>query len=152
VTIRVTLNGEARELPARGDEMLLDVLRRAGLLSVRPGCGVGVCGACTCLLDGEPVSTCLLLAHLVEGAAIDTVEGLSGDRVQQAFDELGAFQCGFCTPAMILTARHLLAEEPNPSRERIREHLNGNLCRCGCYPRIEAAVAQAARTTSEETA
>jgi aerobic-type carbon monoxide dehydrogenase small subunit (CoxS/CutS family) len=150
MTIRVTLNGEPRELAARGDEMLLDVLRREGLRSVRLACGVGVCGACTCLLDGEPVSTCLLLAPLADGAAIDTVEGLAGDRVQAAFDELGAFQCGFCTPAMILTARHLLAEEPHPSRQRIREHLGGTLCRCGCYPRIEAAVAHAAGAADRE--
>jgi aerobic-type carbon monoxide dehydrogenase small subunit (CoxS/CutS family) len=150
VTIRVTLNGEPRELAAGGGEMLLDVLRRAGMHSVRLSCGIGVCGSCTCLLDGEPVSTCLLLARLADGAHIETVEGLSDDPVQRAFDELGAFQCGYCTPGMILTARHLLAEQPNPSRELIREHLNGNLCRCGCYPRIEAAVAHAARTTSEE--
>jgi aerobic-type carbon monoxide dehydrogenase small subunit (CoxS/CutS family) len=149
MTIGVTLNGEARELAARGDEMLLDVLRREGLHSVRLACGVGVCGACTCLLDGEPVSTCLLLAPLADGSVIETVEGLSGDRVQAAFEELGAFQCGFCTPAMILTARHLLAEQPRPSREQIREHLNGTLCRCGCYPRIEAAVAHAARLGEE---
>jgi aerobic-type carbon monoxide dehydrogenase small subunit (CoxS/CutS family) len=149
VSIRVTLNGEARELPARGDEMLLEVLRREGLRSVRLACGVGVCGSCTCLLDGEPVSACLLLARLADGSSIETVEGLAGDRVQDAFDELGAFQCGYCTPAMILTARHLLAEEPHPSTELVREHLNGNLCRCGCYPRIEAAVAHAARPSGE---
>lgn len=149
MSIHVTLNGEPRELAAGGGEMLLDVLRREGLTSVRLSCGIGVCGSCTCLLDGEPVSTCLLLARLADGAVLETVEGLSGDPVQQAFDDLGAFQCGYCTPAMILTARHLLAEEPNPSRERVREHLNGNLCRCGCYPRIEAAVAQAARAMNE---
>jgi aerobic-type carbon monoxide dehydrogenase small subunit (CoxS/CutS family) len=149
--ITVTLNGRTRELAARSDEMLLDVLRRAGLCSVRLSCGVGVCGACTCLLDGEPVSTCLLLAPLADGAVVETVEGLVNDPVQQAFDELGAFQCGYCTPGMILTARHLLAQEPNPSNERVREHLNGNTCRCGCYPRIEAAIAQAARALSEET-
>jgi aerobic-type carbon monoxide dehydrogenase small subunit (CoxS/CutS family) len=151
MTISVTLNGEQRELPARSDEMLVDVLRRAGLRSVRVSCGVGVCGSCTCLLDGQPVSTCLLLAPLADGAVLETVEGLVDDPVQRAFDELGAFQCGYCTPGMILTARHLLAQEPNPSSERIREHLNGNTCRCGCYPRIEAAVAHAARTPSEET-
>jgi len=152
MTISVTLNGEPRELAVRGDEMLLEVLRREGLRSVRLACGVGVCGSCTCLLDGEPVSSCLLLARLADGSSVETVEGLSGDRVQAAFDELGAFQCGYCTPAMILTARHLLAEEPHPSRERIREHLNGNLCRCGCYPRIEAAIAHAARPAAGETA
>jgi aerobic-type carbon monoxide dehydrogenase small subunit (CoxS/CutS family) len=150
MTISVTLNGEPRELAAGGGEMLLDVLRREGMRSVRLSCGIGVCGACTCLLDGQPVSTCLLLAQLADGAHIETVEGLAEDPVQRAFDELDAFQCGYCTPGMILTARHLLSEEPNPSRERIREHMNGNLCRCGCYPRIEAAVAHAARTTNEE--
>jgi aerobic-type carbon monoxide dehydrogenase small subunit (CoxS/CutS family) len=151
MTISVTLNGEQRELTARSDEMLLDVLRGAGLRSVRLSCGVGVCGSCTCLLNGQPVSTCLLLAPLADGAVLETVEGLANDAVQQAFDELGAFQCGYCTPGMILTARHLLAQDPNPSNERIREHLNGNTCRCGCYPRIEAAIALAARTLSEET-
>jgi aerobic-type carbon monoxide dehydrogenase small subunit (CoxS/CutS family) len=151
MTISVTLNGRPRQLAARGDEMLLDVLRRAGLRSVRLSCGVGVCGSCTCLLDGEPVSTCLLLAALADGAVLETVEGLANDVVQQAFDELGAFQCGYCTPGMILTGRHLLAQDPSPSNERIREHLNGNTCRCGCYPRIEAAIALAARTLSEET-
>ena len=151
MTITVILNGERRELAARGDEMLLDVLRREGLRSVRLACGVGVCGSCTCLLDGEPVSSCLLLARLADGSSVETVEGLAGDRVQAAFDELGAFQCGYCTPAMIMTARHLLAEEPHPSRERIREHLNGNLCRCGCYPRIEAAIAHAAGHSGGET-
>ena len=150
MTISVTLNGEQRVLAARSDEMLLDVLRRAGVRSVRLSCGVGVCGSCTCLLDDQPVSTCLLLAPLADGAVLDTVEGLADDPVQRAFDAFGAFQCGYCTPGMILTARHLLAQEPNPSSDRIREHLNGNLCRCGCYPRIEAAVAQAARTLSEE--
>jgi aerobic-type carbon monoxide dehydrogenase small subunit (CoxS/CutS family) len=150
MTIRITLNGEARELAARSDDLLLDVLRRAGLRSVRLSCGVGVCGSCTCLLDGEPVSSCLLLAPLAEGAVVETVEGLVDDAVQQAFDELGAFQCGYCTPGMILTARSLLAQEPHPSSERVREHLNGNICRCGCYPRIEAAIAHAARTLSEE--
>jgi aerobic-type carbon monoxide dehydrogenase small subunit (CoxS/CutS family) len=150
MTIRITLNGEARELAARSDDLLLDVLRRAGVRSVRLSCGVGVCGSCTCLLDGEPVSSCLLLAPLADGAVVETVEGLVDDAVQQAFDERGAFQCGYCTPGMILTARHLLAQEPHPSSERVREHLNGNICRCGCYPRIEAAIAHAARTLSEE--
>jgi aerobic-type carbon monoxide dehydrogenase small subunit (CoxS/CutS family) len=152
MTISVMLNGERRELAARSDEMLLEVLRRAGLRSVRLSCGVGVCGSCTCLLDGQPVSTCLLLAPLADGAVLETVEGLADDDpVQRAFDELCAYQCGYCTPGMILTARHLLADHPSPSSDRIREHLNGNTCRCGCYPRIEAAVARAARTPSEET-
>ena len=149
MSVAVTLNGKPRELAAAGDEMLLDALRRAGLASVRMSCGVGACGACTVLLDGEPVSSCLLLAELARGRAIETVEGLADDAVQRAFDELGAFQCGFCTPGMILTAKHLLAENPSPTRDEIREHLNGNICRCGCYPRIEAAVLHLARTSEE---
>ena len=99
VSFRV--NGEAVEVEARPDEMLLDVLRReCGLTSVRQTCGVGVCGACTALVDGEPISTCILLAPLAEGAEITTVEGLGGDHpVQEAFVEAEAFQCGYCTPA-----------------------------------------------------
>ena len=143
MSIEVTLNGKRGELDAAGDEMLLDALRRAGLTSVRMSCGVGACGACTVLLDGEPVSSCLLLAELARGRAIETVEGLADNAVQRAFDELGAFQCGFCTPGMILTAKHLLVENPRPTRDEIREHLNGNICRCGCYPRIERAIERA---------
>jgi aerobic-type carbon monoxide dehydrogenase small subunit (CoxS/CutS family) len=144
--LRFVVNGEAVEVEARPDEMLLPVLReRLGLASVRHTCGIGVCGACTALVDGEPVSTCILLAPLAEGREITTVEGLGGDHpVQRAFEEAKAFQCGYCTPGMILTAKRLLEECPSPTRERIRTHMGGNLCRCGCYVKIERAVELAA--------
>jgi aerobic-type carbon monoxide dehydrogenase small subunit (CoxS/CutS family) len=140
-----TVNGTPVDVDARSDDMLLEVLRRdLGLRSVRATCGIGVCGACTALVDGEPISACITLAPLVEGRRITTVEGLGGDHpVQQAFLEAQAYQCGYCTPGMILTAVHLLAENPRPSEEEIRVALGGNLCRCGCYVKIVDAISQA---------
>ena len=147
--VAFTVNGRAVEVEARPDEMLLGVLRRElDLTSVRLTCGVGVCGACTALLDGEPISTCILLAPLAEGCEITTVEGLGGNHpVQEAFVEAQAFQCGYCTPGMILTAKRLLEEDPHPSDEKIKTYLGGNLCRCGCYVKIEDAVHLAAGST-----
>jgi aerobic-type carbon monoxide dehydrogenase small subunit (CoxS/CutS family) len=143
--VRLLVNGEEREVAARSDEMLLEVLRREGFASVRETCGIGVCGACTVLLDGRPVSGCLLLAKAAEGEPITTVEGLGDDDpVQRAFEAARAFQCGYCTPGMILTAKALLAEAPSPSESEIREALAGNLCRCGCYVKIVDAVCLAA--------
>ena len=144
--VRFNVNGEAVEVKARTHEMLLDVLRRElGLTSVRYTCGVGVCGACTALVDGEPISTCILLAPLAEGKEVTTVEGLGGDHpVQRAFVDAVAFQCGYCTPGMILTAKSLLEEIPDPTEEKIRNYMGGNLCRCGCYAKIEDAVNLAA--------
>ena len=143
--VSCTVNGVAARLEARADEVLLDVLRRElGLTSVRPTCGIGVCGSCTALLDGEPVSSCLLLAPLAEGREITTVEGLDDHPVQRAFVEAHAFQCGYCTPGMILTAACLLDENPSPSDEEIALGLAGNLCRCGCYLKITEAVRTAA--------
>jgi aerobic-type carbon monoxide dehydrogenase small subunit (CoxS/CutS family) len=144
--VRINVNGEAVEVEARADEMLLDVLRRElELASVRYTCGVGVCGACTALVDGEPISTCILLAPLAEGKEVTTVEGLGGDHpVQRAFVDAVAFQCGYCTPGMILTAKSLLEEIPDPTEEKIRNYMGGNLCRCGCYAKIEDAVNLAA--------
>jgi aerobic-type carbon monoxide dehydrogenase small subunit (CoxS/CutS family) len=146
VRIAFTVNGEGVEVHARSDEMLLEVLRRdLGLTSVRTTCGIGVCGACTALVDGEPISTCLLLVPLAEGRQVTTVEGLGGDDpVQRGFVEAHAFQCGYCTPGMILTAKRLLEESPQPSEEEIRLALAGNLCRCGCYVKIVDAVRRAA--------
>jgi aerobic-type carbon monoxide dehydrogenase small subunit (CoxS/CutS family) len=146
VKVRFNVNGEAVEVEARPDEMLLGVLRRElALTSVRQTCGIGVCGACTALVDGEPLSTCIMLAPLAEGKKITTVEGLGGNHpVQEAFVEAEAFQCGYCTPGMILTAKRLLEEDPQPTREEIRTYLGGNLCRCGCYAKIEDAVLLAA--------
>jgi aerobic-type carbon monoxide dehydrogenase small subunit (CoxS/CutS family) len=147
--VAFTVNGQAVEVEARPDEMLLGVLRRElDLTSVRQTCGVGVCGACTALLDGEPISTCILLAPLAEGCGVTTVEGLGGNHpVQEAFVQAQAFQCGYCTPGMILTAKRLLEEDPDPSDEKIKTYMGGNLCRCGCYAKIEDAVHLAVGST-----
>ena len=148
--IELQLNGRAARLECEPDEMLLAVLRREGLGSVRATCGIGICGACTVLVDGEPLSGCLTLAPLVDGREVTTVEGLGGsDPVQRAFVDAHAFQCGWCTPGFVLTAKALLAEEPDPSEERIAEALGGNLCRCGSYVKIVAAVRRAAAERGE---
>ncbi len=140
--IHFTLNGSPTEVEARPDEMLLDVLHcQLSLASVRETCRIGVCGACTALVNGRPISTCIFLAPMAEGSEITTVEGLGGDHhVQQGFVEAHAFQCGYCTPGMILTAKSFLEENPRPSEEEIRVALGGNLCRCGCYVKIIEAV------------
>ena len=133
--IELVLNGRPAALDVRSDEMLLEALRRSGLPSVRETCAIGVCGACTVLMDGEPVSGCLTLAATVAGREITTVEGLdASDPVLRAFNEAHAFQCGWCTPGFILTAK---AIRPG---DDIRAALGGNLCRCGCYLKIEEAV------------
>jgi len=145
VRVQVILNGREAQLECRADEMLLDVLRREGLASVRATCGIGICGACTLLLDGEPVSGCLTLAPQAQARELTTVEGLGGaDPVQRAFVQSRAFQCGWCTPGFVLTAKALLAENPDPSEEEIVEALGGNLCRCGSYVKIVEAVRRAA--------
>jgi aerobic-type carbon monoxide dehydrogenase small subunit (CoxS/CutS family) len=149
VKVSLGLNGEPVELECEPDEMLLDVLRRERLGSVRETCRIGVCGACTVLVDGEPLSGCLTLAPLVEGREVTTVEGLGGaDPVQRAFLEAHAFQCGWCTPGFMLTIKALLAENPNPSDAEITEALGGNLCRCGSYVKIADAVKRAAAEAS----
>jgi aerobic-type carbon monoxide dehydrogenase small subunit (CoxS/CutS family) len=148
--IDLQLNGRAARLECAPDEMLLDVLRREGLGSVRATCEIGICGACTVLVDGEPLSGCLTLAPLVDGRAVTTVEGLGGsDPVQRAFVDAHAFQCGWCTPGFVLTAKALLAEEPDPTVEQIADALGGNLCRCGSYVKIVAAVRRAAAERGE---
>jgi aerobic-type carbon monoxide dehydrogenase small subunit (CoxS/CutS family) len=150
--IHFTLNGQPVAVQAEPDEMLLEVLRRElGLHSVRETCGLGICGACTALLNGQPISTCILLAPLAEGCEITTVEGLGGHHpVQRAFEEVQAFQCGYCTPGMILTIKALLEEQPAPDEETIRRALGGNLCRCGCYLKIVQAAQRAAALLAEE--
>jgi aerobic-type carbon monoxide dehydrogenase small subunit (CoxS/CutS family) len=142
--IELILNGRAAELDARPDEMLLTVLRREGLLSVRATCAIGVCGACTVLLDGEPVTGCLTLAAQATGREVTTVEGLAGDPVQRAFAEAHAFQCGWCTPGFVLAAKRLLELNSDPTDEEIAEGLGGNLCRCGSYVKIADAVRRCA--------
>ena len=139
--VELLLNGRAAAIEARSDEMLVDVLRREGLLSVRQTCGIGVCGSCTVLVDDEPISSCLTLAPQVEARAVTTVEGLDdSDPVARAFAEAHAFQCGWCTPGFVLTAKALLAEDPSPGEEDVARELGGNLCRCGSYVKIVEAV------------
>jgi aerobic-type carbon monoxide dehydrogenase small subunit (CoxS/CutS family) len=147
MSVDVVLNGRAATLDAEPGEMLLEPLRRAGMGSVRATCSIGVCGACTVLLDGEPVSGCLTLAHQAQGREITTVEGLGGAHpVQKAFVEQHAFQCGWCTPGFILAGVALLEDQPDPSPREIAEALGGNLCRCGSYVKIVEAVRSAAAT------
>ena len=144
--VDLELNGRPVELECRSDEMLLDVLRReVRLTSVRETCRIGVCGACTVLVDEEPISGCLILAAQVSGRRITTVDGLSeSDPIVRAFVDHHAFQCGYCTPGFVLTARALIEEHPRPDEHEIAEALAGNLCRCGSYKKIVAAVQQAA--------
>jgi aerobic-type carbon monoxide dehydrogenase small subunit (CoxS/CutS family) len=144
--VRLRVNGADVDVEARNDEMLLAVLRRGGFSSVRETCGIGVCGACTVLVDGETVSGCLMLAHAAVGRELRTAEGLGADDpVVRAFADAHAFQCGFCTPAMVLTAKRLLEETPAPDEDEIRVAMSGNLCRCGSYVKIVEAVRAAAR-------
>jgi len=147
MSVRVILNGRPTVLDCAPSAMLLDALREGeGLTSVRATCGIGVCGACTVLLDGEPVTGCLTMAGQAEGRAITTLEGLGGsDPVQRAFAAEHAFQCGWCTPGFVLTVKRLLEENPDPSDEEIAEALGGNLCRCGSYVNIARAVRRAAK-------
>jgi aerobic-type carbon monoxide dehydrogenase small subunit (CoxS/CutS family) len=150
VRIELILNGRAAALECDPDEMLAAVLAREGLVSVRVTCAIGVCGACTVLVDGEPQSGCLTLAPHVAGREVTTVEGLGGtDPVQRAFVDAHAFQCGWCTPGFILTAKALLAANPDPTDDEIVAGLGGNLCRCGSYVKIVEAVRRAARDRSE---
>jgi aerobic-type carbon monoxide dehydrogenase small subunit (CoxS/CutS family) len=143
--IPVRVNEQSVELEARADETLLIALRRAGFRSARLTCGIGVCGACTVLVDDLPISSCLVLAPAAAGAAITTAEGLADDDpVARAFMEVSAFQCGYCTPGFVLTAKALLSEVPNPTDDEIRHALAGNLCRCGSYMKIAKAVRIAA--------
>lgn len=148
LTLRV--NGRTHRLKARTHHTLLEVLRNElKLLGPREGCGVGMCGACTVLVDGKPVSSCLLLAPLAEQKDILTIEGLPigphGElhHVQQAYIDHTGFQCSYCTPGFILSTVALLAENPNVTEDQAREYLSGNLCRCGSYVKILAAVMDA---------
>jgi aerobic-type carbon monoxide dehydrogenase small subunit (CoxS/CutS family) len=146
MSVTVILNGRRTVLDCAPSTMLLDALREGeGLTSVRATCGIGVCGACTVLLDGEPVTGCLTMAGQAEGRAITTLEGLGGsDPVQRAFVAEHAFQCGWCTPGFVLTVKRLLEENPEPTDDEIAEALGGNLCRCGSYVNITRAVRRAA--------
>ncbi len=148
--VTLTVNGLEQEVVVAPHHTLLDVLRREfKLFSVREGCGIGMCGACTVLLDGKPVSSCLLLAALAAEHEIVTVESLAeGSRlhpIQQAFVDHTAFQCSYCTPGFILTTKVLLEENPAPTADEVKAYLAGNLCRCGSYVKILDAVLDAAQ-------
>lgn len=146
ITVHCTVNHKPVSVEIEPNKRLLDMLRvNLGLTSVKEGCSEGECGACTVIYNGEPVTSCCILAGQAEGADIITLEGVSVDGkpdvVQQAFIESGAIQCGFCIPGMILTAEALLMKNPHPTMEQIKEAMSGNLCRCTGYKKIEEAVA-----------
>jgi len=151
VQVRVVVNGEPRAAQVEPRTLLSDFIRHdLGLTGTHVGCEHGVCGACTILLDGRTVRSCLLFAPQVDGSSIETIEGLGSSRdemdpLQQAFWDHHGLQCGFCTPAMILTARELLAANPDPTDAEIRDAIAGNICRCTGYVFIVEAIRAAAR-------
>jgi aerobic carbon-monoxide dehydrogenase small subunit len=149
IQIKFTVNGEIRQLDVYSHHSLADVLRQQlGLLGTKVSCGEGECGACTVIMDGKAVNSCIVLAPELDGRDILTIEGLAKqgelDPIQTAFIEEGAVQCGFCTPGMIMSTKALLAENPTPDEDQIRQALAGNLCRCTGYHRIVKAVLKAA--------
>ncbi|PKN05756.1 MAG: ferredoxin [Deltaproteobacteria bacterium HGW-Deltaproteobacteria-9] len=153
--INFTLNGIKTEIDTASDRRVVDILREdLGLTGTKEGCGAGECGACTILVGGKTRLSCLMLAAQLEGLEILTVEGLAADGnmhpIQQAFVHSGAVQCGFCTPGMLISAHALLMNNPDPSREEIREGLSGNLCRCTGYSKIVDAVESAAANMSRK--
>ena len=143
----LTINGDEKTIDAPGNTSLLWAVRDlAGLTGTKYGCGVGLCGACTVHVDGKPVRSCLTTLEEVEGKKVTTIEGLSEEGnhpVQAAWRDLNVPQCGFCQAGQIMQAAGLLEENPNPSDGEIAEAMQGNICRCGCYQRITAAVRQA---------
>lgn len=150
----VTVNGERMTVSAEPFETLAEVLRdRLRLTGTKVSCGVQVCGACTVLVDGRPVSSCLFLFYEARGRSVQTIEGLSREGglhpVQRAFLEESAFQCGFCTPGMIMTVKALLDEHPTANREEIARYLSGNICRCTGYRSILDAAQRAQRELGE---
>jgi len=153
--ISFIINGKAKTALAEPDIMLVDYLREElNLTGTKKGCGKGECGACTVIMDGKAVNSCMVPIFKADGAVIETVEGLEKDGklhpLQNAFIEEGAVQCGFCTPGMLMSAKALLDKNPNPSKEEIREALGGNICRCTGYVKIEQAVTTAAALMQEE--
>jgi len=147
IAIITTINGQRQEIQVNGHQTLLELLRdNLKLKGTVEGCSVGVCGSCTVLIDGKPVSSCLTLASNIEGKQVMTIEGLSQngelDAVQQAFLKHQAFQCGFCTTGMIMAVKGLLTAHAHPTEEQARDYLSGNLCRCGTYKEVLAAVKQ----------
>jgi aerobic-type carbon monoxide dehydrogenase small subunit (CoxS/CutS family) len=145
IEIHTVVNGRELQPAVKPNQTLLEFLRdELHLKGSMEGCGVGVCGSCTVLVDGRPVSSCLVLATNIEGKQVATIESLAvGDEldpVQQAFLEHQAFQCGYCTPGMIMATKGLLSSNPQPTEDEIRDYLSGNICRCGTYAEVLAAV------------
>ncbi|AZR72667.1 (2Fe-2S)-binding protein [Anoxybacter fermentans] len=143
--ISFVINGRNKELEVPANMTLLEMLREElDLTGAKCGCGGGECGACTVIMNGEPVNSCLVLAPEVDGAEILTVEGLVKgtelDKIQESFIEHAALQCGYCTPGMIMSAKALLTKNPNPTEKEIREAISGNLCRCTGYEKIVEAI------------
>ena len=150
LSIKLTVNGTVHDIEVEPRKTLLAVLRdQLALTGTKEGCSTGDCGACTVLLDGQPVTSCLVLAASADGREITTIEGLAEDGrlhpVQQAFIDVGGLQCGFCTPGMIMSAVALLRDNPSPTDTEIRSALAGNLCRCTGYTKILEAIRKAAR-------
>ena len=153
IRVACRVNGEPAETLTDSYKTLLELLREdLHLTGTKHGCELGECGACAVLLDGQPVLSCLVLAEECQGRQVTTVEGVAADGrlhpLQECFADLGASQCGYCTPGILVTAKALLDREPHPSRERIAEALSGNLCRCTGYLQIIEAVEAAANSTS----
>jgi carbon-monoxide dehydrogenase small subunit len=154
IKITITVNGQPHRLEVEAQETLLEIIRnRLDLTGTKKCCGEGECGACTVILDGRAVNSCIILAAEADGAEVLTVEGLAEDgnpgALQQAFLDKGAVQCGFCTPGMIMAAYYLLMHNPHPTEQEIREGLSGNLCRCTGYGKIVEAVQAAAEAGGE---
>ena len=149
-TIDLTINGDKYELRVAPNELLVNVIREnVGLTGTKYACGTGQCGACTVVVDGEPILGCLTLAVTVDGSNITTIEGVANadgtlDPLQEAFLDTNAIQCGYCTPGMVLVGRDLLQKMPNPSEDQIRHHIKGNICRCTGYNGIVRAIKKAA--------
>lgn len=153
IKIKFTVNSEEREIVTEPTRTLLSILREElGLTGTKEGCGKGECGACTVIMDGNPVPSCLVLACQLDGCEITTIEGLSEDGnldpLQKAFIEEGAVQCGFCTPGMIMSAKALLMRNPSPTEDEIKEAISGNLCRCTGYTKIVKAIEKASKTNN----
>ncbi|MFI5459439.1 MAG: (2Fe-2S)-binding protein [Isosphaerales bacterium] len=151
---KLRINGSLVDVNTDRDRSLLEVLRdELGLTGAKYGCGEGRCGACTVLLDGEPVRSCVTKLGAVTASAITTIEGLEKDGklhpIQQAFLDVGAMQCAYCTSGMIMSGVALLRKNPNPTPVEVIEFMNGNICRCGTYPRIMVAVSNAAKAMRE---
>jgi aerobic-type carbon monoxide dehydrogenase small subunit (CoxS/CutS family) len=149
--VQMTVNGVRHRVAVADDDLLLEVLRRLGITSVREGCGVGACGACTVLAENHSVSSCLARAVRYDGVPLTTADGLAeDDDVVEEFVAAGAMQCGYCIPGFVLMGHELLADNPAPTREEIAAHLEGNICRCGTYQEICTAIEATARRRQGE--